>query len=237
MAWRGGIVADLHSSGLRGFLPKYMAASLEEKKFRVKISRVLSGEHRQENGVPQGSVLSVLLFALKINNIVKNLPSNEKFTVSLFVDDLQIGFRHPDLNTIGTTLQKVLNHLHSWTQKNGFKFSSSKTQIVHFTKLRGFHQPPTLKLGNEELKYNSHAKFLGLIFDQKLTWNIHLTKLKHDSQKLLGLTKMLTGLEYGATQESLMKIYRIYLRSKLNYGSIVYNSAGTRELRGPRRCL
>ena len=42
---------------------------------------------------------------------------------------------------------------------------------------------------------------------------------------------MLTGLEYGEKQESLMKIYRIYLRSKLDYVSIVYSSGGTRELR------
>ena len=230
MTWRKGIVLDLHRIGMRGLLPKFIAVYLEERKFKVKVGKSLSNEHEQQNGVPQGAVLSVLLFALKINDIVKNLPSAERFTCSLFVDDLQIGYRHPDLNIIKATLQRELNNLHSWTRKNGFKFSNSKTQVVHYTKLRGIHLPPELKLGNEILQYSNHAKFLGLTFDSKLNWNIHLARLKNDCQKLLGIMKMLTSLKYGATQESLMRIFRIYIRSKLDYGSIVYSSANPRNL-------
>ena len=117
--------------GMRGLLPKFIAMYLEERKFKVKVGKSLSNEHEQQNGVPQGAVLSALLFALKINNIVKNLPSAERFTCPLFVDGLQIGYRHPDLNIIKATLQRGLNNLHSWTRKNGFKFSNSKTQVVH----------------------------------------------------------------------------------------------------------
>ena len=231
MTWRGGIIADLFQIGLRGSLPKSIASFLNTRSFRVKVGNVFSQEHPQENGVPQGAVLSVLLFALKINSIIEDLPISERFTCSLFVDDLQIGFRHPDLNTIKNTLQTVLNKLNAWTLTNGFKFSSSKTQVVHFSKLRGIHLPPTLKLGGETLQYSNCAKFLGLHFDSKLSWNIHINKLKHDSQKLLGIMKMLTSLEYGATQQSLLKIYRIYIRSKLDYGSIVYSSASMRDLK------
>ena len=92
MTWRKGIVIDLFNIGLRGLLPKYISAFLETRSFRVNIGNAISPEYVQQNGVPQGAVLSVLLFALKINNIATCLPPQERFSFSLFVDDLQIGF-------------------------------------------------------------------------------------------------------------------------------------------------
>merc|ERR1712002_710162 len=172
----------------------------------------------------------LLLFALKINDIVKHLPTTNTFMSSLYVDDLQIGLRGPDLRHIGQILQTALQGLHNWTTKNGFKFSTTKTNVVHYTKLPGIHNLPNLRLGHEQLTYKESAKFLGLQFDRKLTWIPHLTKLKNDCQKLLGIMKMITGQSFGATQSCLLKIYKIYIRSKLDYGSIVYASANKIEL-------
>ena len=231
MTWRAGIIMDMYRAGLRGLLPKSIAAFLSGRRFKVKVGDAISSERVQHNGVPQGSVLSVLLFALKINGISKIMPTDERFEYSLFVDDLQIGFRHSDVNIIRSKLQLTINKLFTWAKNNGFKFSSSKTQLVHFTKLPGLHQSPQLKLGNEELNYTSDAKFLGLTFDQKLSWKTHINKLKTDCQKLLGIMKMLNGKNVGASQQNLLKIYRIFIRSKLDYGSIVYASAAPNDLK------
>ena len=43
---------------------------------------------QQINGVLQGSILSVTLFALKINSVAQLIPNNPQFTSSLYVDDL-----------------------------------------------------------------------------------------------------------------------------------------------------
>ena len=231
MTWRKGIVIDLYKLGLRGLLPRYIAAFLESRYFRVKIGNTLSNQYEQKNGVPQGAVLSVLLFAIKINGVVQNLPTNPSFTFSLYVDDLQIGCRDHDLRLLGITLQQALNTLHRWTLENGFKFSITKTKAVHFSKLNGLHNIPPLKLGNVEISYVPVAKFLGLWFDTKLTWKHHLTLLKNSCQKLLGIMRMISGQTFGATQDCLMKIYRIYVRSKLDYGAIVYASATDTNLK------
>ena len=77
---------------MRGLLPKYIAEFLKTRKFKVKVGNGISNEHEQENGVPQGAVLSVLLFALKMNNVTRCFPSNERFMYSLYVDDLQISY-------------------------------------------------------------------------------------------------------------------------------------------------
>ena len=48
----------------------------------------------------QGSVLAATLFAIRINEIEKLIPQYSKFISSLYVDDLQIGYRHSDLQVI-----------------------------------------------------------------------------------------------------------------------------------------
>ena len=230
MTWRAGIIIDMYRAGLRGLLPKYIAAFLQNRYFKVKVGSSLSSRYEQKNGVPQGAVLSVILFALKINGIVKKIPNNPNTIKSLFVDDLQLGVGGLELEKIGKTLQTYLNIVQKWTESNGFRFSPSKTNVVHFTKLNSIAPPPQLKLGDQQLVYKPSARFLGLQFDSKLTWGPHLKKLKSECQRMLGIMKMISYQSYGATQACLMKIYRTYTRPKLDYGSIVYASATRTEL-------
>ena len=80
-----GIMNDLHDFGIKGWLPYFISAFLDERQFRVRVGDTFSGPHLQEMGVPQGSILSVTLFSVKINNIVRSVcPGVESF---LYVDD------------------------------------------------------------------------------------------------------------------------------------------------------
>ena len=85
--------------------------------------------------VPQGSTLSVTLFSIKINNIVKAL--NPGVDCSLYVDDFLICYRSKHMHTIELQLQQCLNKIQKWALENGFKFSKTKTQCLHFCQLRG----------------------------------------------------------------------------------------------------
>ena len=66
-----------------------------------------------------------------------------------------------------------LNSIDAWCNKNGFKISISKTIGVLFTTK---HRIPntSIKVGDERIKIEKSAKFLGVIFDQKLSWKPHL---------------------------------------------------------------
>ena len=83
--WKYGIIKDAHDIGLKGRLPLFLQNFLTDREFKVKVGSTLSELHNQEQGVPQGSILSVTLFSLKINNIVKTL--NPGVDCSLYVDD------------------------------------------------------------------------------------------------------------------------------------------------------
>ena len=71
--WKFGIMRDIYNAGLRGRLPGFIEEFLKNRKFQVRIGSCYSDLFDQEMGVPQGSILSVTLFGLKINSIVKAL--------------------------------------------------------------------------------------------------------------------------------------------------------------------
>ena len=67
----------------------------------------MSNIHWQEMGVPQGSILSVTLFVLKINSIADVIPSS--FKKSFFVDDFSISCSSRNMASIERQLQLFLN--------------------------------------------------------------------------------------------------------------------------------
>ena len=69
--WKYGILRDLHDFGLRGRLPIFIAAFLNERLFRVRVGNTLPDARVQEMDVQQGCILSVTLFSIKINRMVK----------------------------------------------------------------------------------------------------------------------------------------------------------------------
>ena len=106
---------DLHESGLRGHLPNCVSSSLTiiNRKFNVHVNDSLSNVHKQEMVVPQGSILSVTLFGLKINSIVKCIsPGNDD---SLYVDDFFICYRSKNMHTIERQMQQCLNKIQDWS--------------------------------------------------------------------------------------------------------------------------
>ena len=187
MTWRYGILKDIHDTGLRGYMPKFIAEFLKARKFKVKLQNYTTPTHIQQNEIPQGSVLSVTLFAIKINSISEVIPSNPHFTSSLYVDDLQVAMRHVNLNTIEREMQQCLDKIHQWTTVNGFRFLLTQTKAVHFTTIPGIHIKPPLQLASNSIPYTDSVRFLGMILDSKLTWKEHINKLRAECIKLLGI--------------------------------------------------
>ena len=129
------------------------------------------------------------------------------------------------MNTIERQLQICLNKIEKWAMENRFKFSSSKTVEMHFCNKRGLHPDPELKLYNSPIKIVPETKFVGLLFDSKLTFLPHIKMLKNKSLKALNILKFVSITDWGADSTVLLNLYRSLIRSKLDYGCIVYGSA------------
>ena len=88
--WKYGIMKDLHDIGLRGRLRNFISNFLSDRSFNVRKGSTFSDTFEQEQGVPQGSILSPTLFNIKINNIVKCVNDTDS---SLYVNDFGIFYK------------------------------------------------------------------------------------------------------------------------------------------------
>ena len=96
---------------------------------------------------------------------------------------------------------------------------------MHFCNSRRLHPDPTLKMGDTIILIVDKTKFLGLIFDKKLTFSPHLKYLRDKCQKAMNLLKVVSSMDWGADREVLLRLFRALIRSKLDYGSIIYGAA------------
>ena len=207
------MIRDLYKVGLRGRMPMFIQNFLSNRVFRVRLGSVYSDIHGQEMGVPQGSILSVTLFILKINSIADVIPAS--FEKSLFVDDFSITCSSRNMAAIERQLQLCLNKVEKWADENGFKFSKTKTVCMHFCNKRKLHPDPTLTIYNSQIPVVSQTKFLGVIFDSKLNFKAHIDYIRQKCEKAMNLLKVVAKMDWGADRNVLLTLYRSFVRSRL----------------------
>ena len=227
--WRHGIIQQLHNIGIKGNMIRFIDSFLSDRFIKVRNGNQISNPFKLEEGIPQGSVLSVTCFIIAINEIMKAV--SRKVSGSLFVDDFVIYYTGYDAKSVCHELQKTIDAVSNWANDNGFKFSSSKTVAVRFTRCTRKEEIPTLKLNDNILPYEKEVKFLGLIFDSKLTWTSHINALKLKVKKSLNILKVISGFDWGADKKSLLRLYDSLCKSKLDYGCQIYSSACKSKLK------
>ena len=77
----------------------------------------------------------------------------------------------------------------------------------------------------------TEAKFLGVIFDRTVSYSSHVKYLKTNCLKVLVILKVVGHTDWGADQKTLLCLYRALVRSKLDYGCIVYGAASNNILK------
>ena len=98
---------------------------------------------------------------------------------------------------------------------------------MHFCRLRRHHLDPELFhfLYGMRIPVVQEVKLLGLIFDCKSSFLPHIRYLKNKSTKALNLIRVVAHTSWGTDQDTLLLLYTSLIRSKLDYGCIVYGSA------------
>ena len=229
--WRYSILKSLHQNDFRGHLPIFIKNFIYGRTFQTRVDNVYSDNFNLDNGVPQGSVLSGTLFALAINDIVKQLPQGVQN--SLYVDDFAIYYSSSSLRHLQRILNKAIKNIHKWTSSVGFRLSTEKTQAIMFYKNSRWkqNQDIDLKLGDTHIQFNDTVRFLGLVFDTHLNWKAHIAYVKSRCNSALNLMLKLSHTTWGARRQTLLMIYKALVLSKLDYGSPIYGSASQNTLK------
>ena len=126
--WKRRVLLKLLSLGFCGHLPLFIRNLFLNRTFRVRVGDTLSPSFDQIEGVPQGSVLSVLCLALAINDIVTVVPNGVR--CSLYVDDLVLYLSGSTLPSAVHQMQLTINRVANWTDSHGFRFSVEKFPYI-----------------------------------------------------------------------------------------------------------
>ena len=109
ITWRDNILRSLVNLGFTGNIAHYVNNFLQDRSFTVRINNTVSSVKMLQNGIPQGSVISVTLFLLTINNIFQKM--SPPIEVHFFADDLVIFTRGKDLASMRNLMQSSLQDL------------------------------------------------------------------------------------------------------------------------------
>lgn len=157
MVWKKRVITILQSKNINGRILKYIENFLYNRSFHVKIGNIISNNYKTENGLSQGSSLSVTLFLIAINNIFEEIPKPVKSIC--FADDSYIYCNGNNISTTTKQLQEALDKLSDWSNKTGFIISTNKTKCIVFGRKRKL-ETPILKLNNSTLPTTKEIRIL-----------------------------------------------------------------------------
>ena len=226
MVWRNGLLIKLKKLGINGKMFSWIADFFTDRTIQVRVGSSLSNVYILENGTSQGSMISPAMFIGMIDDLPSSLHNTD---TSLFADDSTLFKAGRNIKHLQRAVQIDLNALQEWCDAWGFKISAEKLVAILFT--RSSDKPAIqLEIDGKRVKVENSAKFLGVIFDQQMTWQQHIDYLVGKCNKRLNLMRAISGTRRGATHRSLITIYRTLIRSVIDYGAAAYDSASASQL-------
>ena len=148
----------------------------------------------------------------------------------MFADDGALWKRGRNVMHIISKVQSAIDGVTEWGFDWGCRFSVEKTQTVFFTRKR-IEDGMKLWMYGKELERVGSFKYLGVIFDSRVTWADHIRKIEDKCKKVINVMRCLSGRDWGASCSALKTIYVAMIRSVFDYGCIVYGSAAVCLLR------
>ena len=213
------LLRKLEHYGIKGKVLDWFGDYLSHRKQYTAYENSASTSQETVLGVPQGSVLGPILFLLFIND----LPNVSKlFYTLLFADDatMSLSGRNPSL-----LIRLANNELHKfylWCISNRLTVNTLKTFFVLFSSTCHQNLPPLViksHMNYDIIKQVSSTKFLGIIYDQAMTFRDHINYL---SQRLSRTAALIYRVKFLKPDFVLKKSYHAHVTSIFCYGNIVW---------------
>ena len=206
------LLEKLKAYGIRGRLLQWLENFLKGRKQRVMVGDQKSEWSDVKSGIPQGSVLGPILFAIFINDIPNGLNS----LIKIFADDTK-AYRAMKTPQDQMTLQEDIDNIYNWSKRWQLGFNLDKCHTLH------------LGYNNEKYRYSINGnlvkavakeKDLGITIDAKLNFHLHIVTITNKANSVLGCIRR--AIKY-KDREIVLPLYKALVRSVLEYGSVVWS--------------
>ena len=202
------LLEKLYHYGIRGIPHKLLENYLANRFQYVKIENECSKMRSIKRGVPQGSILGPLLFLVYINDL--GADENWQSEVVKYADDTvmieKLNSRSDDKSLF-----------QSWLNENDVDCNYMKTKFVVFEKRSVNH--PNIAIGDHEISSCENYKYLGIHFDKKLNFEVHISKI---TGKLARQSGILYKLRETLNKRQLVQYIRSYISPIIQYGVLLY---------------
>ena len=169
-------------------------------------------------GVPQVLALGPLFFLININDLPQSLHSD----VKLFADDTLFFSVIHDVVISSATLNNDLVKIQEWAYnwKMYFNPDKNKQAKVIFSRKLTKVLHPNLSFNDQPIEKSVAHKHLGLTLDEKLSFTNCINDKINKTFKGFGLLCKLSML---LPWQSLLTIYKSFIRPHLDYSDVIFN--------------
>ena len=219
------LLCKLQHYGFRGIIHDWLSSYLTNRFQTTQIESNISTKEKTLCGVPQGSVLGPLLFLIYINDIHR---SSDKFNFHLFADDTNLLYSDKNPKTLEYIVNTEFAKVYDWLQANKLAMNFKKSNFVMFYPYqKNLNYQISVSIFDKKVgKYFSlerkeYLKYLGVLFDEHLTWKHHIDYVASKISKTVGI---IARLRHFVPFQVVTSIYRSLILPYLSYGITIWGN-------------
>ena len=221
--WHDGLLSKLETAGIRGSAFAWMKSFLTSRRQITTVEGCTSAPADIGAGVPQGAILSPLLFSVYVNDISSAIPASN---INLFADDTSAYVSSQAPSVLNSDLQTTADTLSRWLSRWHLSIHPAKTVC---TVLRSTGMPPcqlNIKINGNQIAQVTRHRHLGVTFNERLSWKDHVHDVIKKSAKKIGLLRRL-GRQLSSTV--VRDLYSFSIRPGIEYGSIGWSGLSSSD--------
>lgn len=227
-AWRAPILTSLARWNIGGNMGRYIEDFLSDRTFRVSIGGALSSLRVLENGVPQGTVIAVTAFLIRMTEVEAFVPKGVE--VRMYADDILLSTSGRKPGEVRKKSQEAVKAAETWAILYGFQLSAPKSELLHICRKNSHVDQPDISSSEGSIETVKSARLLGVFLDSRFRfWKQIETARKSiaNNNRILGV---LGGHLAAGARSTLLMAQRAIVQSKIFFGwGLVSNAADSRR--------